>query len=72
MGLLERRVRQTKAPSATSRPVYLSPGKLISIVEAAGLRYLPDQSGHQPRDFLLVAEKPPAGSPALLERVPRE
>ena len=55
---LGRRVRGTTANAVTSRPVQLTPAQLVSIVEQAGLQHRPDLSGDQPRDYLLVAEKP--------------
>lgn len=59
-GLLGRRVRTATGNAVTSRPVQLTPAQLVAIVEAAGLRHRPDLSGDQPRDYLLVADKPHA------------
>jgi SAM-dependent methyltransferase len=57
-GLFGRRLRQSVATRATSRPVYLTARQVISIVEDAGLQYLPALSGYHKRDFMIVAEKP--------------
>ena len=56
--LFGRRLRGNQPNRSTARPVYLSKGRLISIFKDAGLRFLPDQSGRQATDHILVAEKP--------------
>jgi SAM-dependent methyltransferase len=61
-GLLGRRLRDNVASRATSRPVYLTAHQIVSIVEDAGLRFLPELSAQQHRDYLVVAEKPRASS----------
>lgn len=57
-GWFGRRIRKNIATSATSRPVYLTTQRVISIVEAAGLRFQPALSAHQDRDFTIIADKP--------------
>lgn len=59
-GLVGRRLLGNVTSKSTSRPVYLTRRQLVSIVEQAGLRFLPELSIQQEEawEFVLVAEKP--------------
>ena len=59
-GLFGQRLWGNVASRSTSRPVYLTRRQTISMVEKAGLRFLPSLSAQQEeaREFILVAEKP--------------
>ncbi len=62
-GFLGRRLRANSAGRSTSRPVYLTCRQIVSILEDAGLQFLPEMSGRHATDHILVAEKPRAGGP---------
>jgi ubiquinone/menaquinone biosynthesis C-methylase UbiE len=56
-GWFRRRLFKNVAGKSTIRPVFLTRRQIISIVNDAGLRFLPDLSWERGGDIVLVAEK---------------